>query len=175
MIWFTKRIEEANSKLMHCSNARLSALLAGEIICEYSHDGNCITILLTQPVQQKVSIFLQQMNVLCRQTRQPRMAGLCSYQDLSARRQDSRPQQFRESPPLGKPGAIFTAGDDGGKPHNAQFPRVNTCVKANCWNAFPPRPSLRKPNCVHCVKKTCSAPNAATARPNCVVVLEYLN
>jgi hypothetical protein len=73
----------------------VSALLAGEIICEYSHD-ELYNYLLTQPVQQKVSDFLRQINRTLRQT-SSHDAWLCSYQDLSRPGdKDAVRQQFRE-------------------------------------------------------------------------------
>ncbi|PPK49903.1 condensin complex protein MksE [Marinobacter persicus] len=73
----------------------VTALLAGEVLCEYRHE-DLVTYLLVPENQERVADFLSQLSRTLRQTGN-KDAWLCAYQDLSVSgaREGVR-QQFRE-------------------------------------------------------------------------------
>lgn len=73
----------------------VTALLAGEVLCEYRHE-DLVTYLLTSDNQERVSDFLSQLNRTLRQT-SSRDAWVCAYRDLSLpEAREGVRQQFRE-------------------------------------------------------------------------------
>lgn len=73
----------------------VTALLAGEILCEYRHE-DLVTYLLVPDNQERVSDFLNQLNRTLRQT-SSRDAWVCAYQDLTVlEAREGIRQQFRE-------------------------------------------------------------------------------
>ena len=73
----------------------VTALLAGEVLCEYRHE-DLVTYLLSPDNQERVANFLSQLNRTLRQT-SSRDAWVCAYQDLSnSDARDGVRLQFRE-------------------------------------------------------------------------------
>jgi hypothetical protein len=73
----------------------VTALMAGEVICEYRYE-DLYTYLLQESNQQRVRDFLEQINRVVRQTGS-RDAWVCAYYDLnSPDAKEGVRQQFRE-------------------------------------------------------------------------------
>ncbi|MCK7546153.1 hypothetical protein MLC59_18505 [Marinobacter bryozoorum] len=73
----------------------VTALMAGEVICEYRFP-DCYTYLLKTEHRQRVADFLDQINRTLRTT-SSRDTWVCAYQDLSApEAKEAVRQQFRE-------------------------------------------------------------------------------
>lgn len=73
----------------------VTALLAGEVLCEYRHE-ELVTYLLIPDSQDRVARFLNQINRTLRQT-SSRDAWVCAYQDLSSpSAKEGVRQQFKE-------------------------------------------------------------------------------
>lgn len=73
----------------------VTALLAGEVLCEYRHE-DLVTYLMLGDNQQRVTGFLNQINRTLRQTGS-RDAWVCSYLDMGdANAKEGVRQQFKE-------------------------------------------------------------------------------